>query len=193
MKKFIAVLFLFLLLVPTQVFAHSKMTESSPEADATITQSPEKITIAFNTTIASMSTFQLLNEQQEEQAVSNIEAKDHELIGEVTTPLQNGVYTVQYQIIGADGHAIDGSYQFTVNAEEVAPTTEPTTEPSTEPSNDSEGNTEPTAEPTVEPSVSDAPDQNAVSTEKDSNNTWIFVVIGIIIILIIVFAMRKRK
>lgn len=187
-KKIVMLLCLLLVLAPTQVFAHSTVTESSPAADATVDQSPEKITIAFNTTISSMSTFTVLNAEQVEQEVSNIAVNDHELSGDISAPLANGIYTVQYQIIGADGHAVEGNYQFTVEAaaaETPAPTetTEPeaTVEPSAEPS------------PSVEPSPDVTNDNTTTTDDEKGTQVWPFIVIGIIIVLAIIFAMRKRK
>ncbi|MCR8655759.1 copper resistance CopC family protein [Paenibacillus endoradicis] len=186
MKKTIWLLCLLLLLVPTQVFAHSKVTESSPAADATVDSSPEKITIAFNSTIASMSTFKLFNENNEEQVVDNISVAEHELTGDVSSPLANGVYTVQYNIIGADGHAIDGSYSFTIAATEATPT--PTEEVTTTTT------PEVTIEPTVEPTSTPIVDTDSTTdTKSDKNQVWPFIIIGLIIVAAVAFAMKKRK
>ena len=187
MKKTIWLLCLLLLFVPTQVFAHSKVTESTPAADATIDSTPEKITIAFNTTIASMSTFKLFNENNEAQVVENISVNEHQLSGDIPSTLVNGVYTVQYNIIGADGHAIDGNYSFTIEASEETPTpTEETTEP--------EETVAPTVEPSNEPTTTPNVDSDQTSdTKSDKNQVWPYIVIGLIIVAAVAFAMKKRK
>lgn len=182
LKKAIWLLCLLLLLVPTQVFAHSKLTESYPAADATLGQSPEKITIAFNTTIASMSTFKLFNENNEEQPVDNIVAAEHELSGDITQKLDSGIYSVQYNIVGADGHAIEGSYSFTVAA---APET--TVTPSEEPEVTA------TPEPSIEPTPSTTADVEPANDKKDNSASWPYIIIGVIIVGAVIFALRKRK
>ena len=35
------------------------------------------------------------------------------------SPLDNGTYTVEWKIIGADGHPIQGTYSFMVNQDEL--------------------------------------------------------------------------
>ncbi|HIW34752.1 MAG TPA: copper resistance protein CopC [Candidatus Paenibacillus intestinavium] len=188
MKKTVWLLCLLLLLVPTQIFAHSKVTESTPAADATVDSTPEKITIAFNTTIATMSTFKLFNENNEVQVVDNISVSEHELSGDIPSNLENGVYTVNYNIIGADGHAIDASYSFTINAPEATPA--PTEETATEP----EVTIEPTVEPTVAPTVSPSAEaEQATEPEAKKNKIWPYIVIGLIIGAAVAFAAKKRK
>lgn len=187
MKKTVWLLCLLLLFAPTQVFAHSKITESSPAADATIDSAPEKITIAFNTTIASMSTFKLFNENNEQQVVDNISVSEHELTGEISSALANGVYTVQYNIIGADGHAIDGNYSFTIEAPEATPT------PTEDAVNEPEETVAPTVEPTIEPTSTPIVDTEQTTTTSKKNQLWPYIVIGLIIGAAIAFAMKKRK
>jgi len=189
-------------LMPFQAFAHSKMTESIPVDNETVSESPERISLKYNTSISSVSTFTLVNENGEEQTVDNIAVNDNELSGDVAAELANGTYTVQWNIIGADGHAIEGTSTFTVQATELAPT---------DAANDTEQDTataEPDAEPSVEPSIEPTPEATAqassdnssdVATEDNQADTskssfmWPYVVIGILIIAAVVFAMRKRK
>ena len=176
-------------MVPTQIFAHSKVTESTPAADATVDSTPEKITIAFNTTIATMSTFKLFNENNEVQVVDNISVSEHELSGDIPSNLENGVYTVNYNIIGADGHAIDGSYSFTINAPEAAPA--PTEEAS---NSEPEATIEPTVEPTVAPTASPSAEaEPTTEPEAKKNQIWPYIVIGLIIGAAVAFAAKKRK
>lgn len=198
MKKIIVLCCVLFMLMPFQAFAHSKMTESIPADTETVSESPERISLKYNTSISSVSTFTLVNENGEEQQVDNITVNDNELSGDVAAVLANGAYTVQWNIIGADGHAIEGVSTFTVQAAEEAPTDAVTDteqdsdadEPSTEPS------AEPTPEATVQPSADASSDAATTDTQSDSTKStlmWPYVVIGILIIAAVVFAMRKRK
>lgn len=185
-------------LMPFQAFAHSKLTESIPADNETISESPERISLKFNTSISSVSTFTLVNEGGEEQQVDNIAVNDNELSGDVIAVLANGTYSVKWNIIGADGHAIEGASSFTVQAAEAEPTNDAnsaeqgteTTEPDTAPS------AEPTPEATVQPSAdtsSDVATENTPSDSSKSTAVWPYVIIGVLIIAVVVFAMRKRK
>lgn len=195
MKKMMLLCCVLFMLMPVQVFAHSKLTESTPAADETIAESPTQISMKYNTTISSVSTFTLVNEAGEVQQVDNISVNHDELTGEVSSPLANGVYTVEWNIIGADGHPIEGNYSFTVQAAEPEPTA--AVEPETD-AVEPEENATPTPDTDVEPEETNAADSNQQVTEQteaanNSTNVWPYVVIGILIVAAVAFAMRKRK
>ncbi|MCM3632401.1 MULTISPECIES: copper resistance CopC family protein [Paenibacillus] len=207
MKKILMLCVILFVLMPVQAFAHSKLTESIPAEQETLSESPAQISLKYNTSISSVSTFTLVNESGEEQQVDNISVNDNELSGEVQGTLANGNYSIEWNIIGADGHAIKGTTAFTVQAAEPEPTetasnteqdtdaTEPTEEPI-----DEQTAEEPTAEPSPEAtpetstdtSATDVTEEAAPASEK-SAAVWPYVVIGLIIIAVVAFAMRKRK
>lgn len=189
-------------LMPVQAFAHSKLTESVPAESETLSESPARISLKYNTSISSVSTFTLINESGEEQQVENLSVNDNELSGEVTATLANGNYTIEWNIIGADGHAIKGTTAFTVQAAEPEATDIPSgtdqdtdaVEPTTEP--DAEPTPEPTPQATAETSTdtdSAAVTGDASSDSDKSATVWPYVVIGLIIVAVVAFAMRKRK
>jgi cobalamin biosynthesis Mg chelatase CobN len=116
---------------------------------------------------------------------------------------------VDWTIIGADGHTINGSYAFTVNAAvqeetatpEAAPSSEPSAESSTEPSVAPEGaSTDGASTDGGEGGVGNAasPSDNnvekAATPEKSSTGSIIaFVIIGIAVCAAVVLLLRKRK
>lgn len=56
--------------------------------------------------------------------VDDIAVEDNILSGTLSTPLENGDYSVNWNIIGADGHLINGEVPFSVEM----PASENTTE-----------------------------------------------------------------
>ncbi|WP_449444109.1 copper resistance CopC family protein [Ureibacillus acetophenoni] len=55
--------------------------------------------------------FTLLNSNGESISVANISVNGNVLSGSLTDPLENGVYTVDWSVIGGDGHLIEDSFQ----------------------------------------------------------------------------------
>lgn len=188
MKKILPLLLLFLLVLPSIASAHSKMTTSMPQADSTETVSPEQISMEFNTDIESISTFQLFNEQNEEVAIEQITVDGHTLSGQPAAPLDNGLYKVEWSIIGADGHAIKGEYSFTVDAPVVEATPEPTPVVEDE---EPAGEVEPT--PTVEPSTPTELEKEEPAQSKSSTSTVLIIIVAAVVVLAIIFVSRKRK
>jgi methionine-rich copper-binding protein CopC len=204
MKRVLPLILVFLLLLPGAALAHSRLEQSVPASDSVLDNSPSVIEMTFNTKIEKLSSFKLLDENGEQVETERTEVDNDTLSGKVKEPLGNGTYTVDWTIIGADGHTINGSYAFTVNAAvqeetatpEAAPSSEPSAEPSTEPSAAPDNTSTDGGEGSggIAGSPSDNSVENAASPEKSSTTSIItFVIIGIIVCAVVVLLLRRRK
>ncbi|MDQ0061328.1 copper resistance CopC family protein [Paenibacillus harenae] len=197
MKKILLLLLAALWLVPGVASAHSKLETAVPEKDSTVAVSPQSIVLSYNTKIEDLSNLKLFNAAGEQIATDKAVVDDKSMSAAVQSELPSGIYTVKWTIIGADGHAVEGEYAFTVQAAEptVAPvatdtpaaTSAPTTAPTTEPS------------ATNSPSETAAPDTGAGYEDDSGNNggngmtTAVIVIGAIIVIAAIVLLARRRK
>ncbi|WP_075619140.1 copper resistance CopC family protein [Paenisporosarcina indica] len=190
MKK-IFLTILFFVLFSNSVSAHSTIINSTPSDGETVKEQLSVIDMQFNTSIENMSTFTLKDVSGGEIPV-NTSVNGDRLSGTVESPLQNGEYTVDWNIIGDDGHPITGSYSFSVALPESQISTPETSKPDEEsaiienkvPANDEESEA-------IENKASADSDNDAGS----SNN---FMTIGIVvlaaIVVITLFSMvRKSK
>lgn len=193
MKKIIALLCVLFVLMPAQVFAHSKLTESSPAADTVVTTSPEQISLTFNTTISSASRITLLNENGDKLAVDNITVNEDTISAQPAEALDNGSYTVTWNIIGADGHAVEGNISFQVELEEAVEPTATTEEAAKAEEQATEATEEPAATeaPVATQAAELQPKDEEVSV--DEQPIWPYIVIGIVVVAIVGLALRKRK
>ena len=57
----------------------------------------------------------VLNSNGESVALGNFVIEDDEMWATFLQPLENGDYKVEWKIIGADGHPIEGEFSFSVN------------------------------------------------------------------------------
>jgi methionine-rich copper-binding protein CopC len=99
--------------LPLSAFAHSELETAQPAEGEKVTTDLEVINLTFSTKIESLSTMKLKNGNQEIPLQMSIE--DNQMTGKMTKPLDNGTYTVEYRIIGADSHVIEGNYDFSVD------------------------------------------------------------------------------
>lgn len=190
MKRILLIVMALIWLVPAAAMAHSKLESAIPAQEATVEASPEQITMVFNTKIEKLSNFKLFNEAGEQIETAKAEVNGDTMMGKVTSPLENGAYTVKWTIIGADGHSVEGEYGFKVDAAiEASPSPSPETEHSETPKSEA---TSPaaTAEPTVTPT-------DSTESEETNHNTSYtpYVVIGGIILLaaVLLALLRRRK
>ncbi|MGA0119506.1 MAG: copper resistance CopC family protein [Candidatus Nanopelagicaceae bacterium] len=122
MKKLFLILFLLFLISPAS--AHTSLVSSLPESGAVLNEVPSKVRLKFNEDLLLVDTknpnrIEVINGIG--QVVSGMTMVDGP---EIYTPLDlsfepSGEYTVKYRVVSADGHPIEGEYQFTVASPEV--------------------------------------------------------------------------
>ncbi|WP_172656831.1 copper resistance CopC family protein [Domibacillus robiginosus] len=180
MKKLFVFLFGLLFLFSSTVSAHTGLESSSPADGDTITDSIQDLSLTFETPIEQESTFTLQNDAGE-VALENVQVNNNVLSGSAAVPLENGSYTVNWRIVGEDGHLIEGTYGFTVAAEQ---TEEPAQEAAPE-------------EADEEITTDQANEQPAADVQEEESTSFSMpIVIGIIVVvalLAIILLMRKGK
>ena len=173
MKKILWMTIACVLLFSNNVLAHTGLESSTPAQGSTITEQLNEIRLTFLTKIEETSSFTLTNSSDEEIEVEGITVNDDLLTGNVTESLENGAYQINWKIIGADGHPMEGIIDFVLDAPEEVEAVEPTTESNEE--------VEPIESNTEEIGTTVEADQEE---EESSNST-----VGIIIVLVIIVAL----
>jgi copper resistance protein C len=167
-------LFVFVLNLPSSVFAHSDLESATPAEGEKVTTDLEAVVLTFSTRIESLSTMKLKNEKEEIPLQISIE--DNQMTGKMNNRLDNGNYTVEYKIIGADGHVIERNYTFSVDRPKQA-------QPEDQPDKKNQDQTEQTL-----------PEQD--KKEQPSNPSYFApLTIGLVIVIAIVsfFVFRKKS
>ena len=201
-KLFITILLVFSL--NGHAFAHTGLESSSPQNGETISEEIQQIILTFETKIEQTSTIRLKSADGTEIPVKEISINDNQMVGNLEAPLDHGDYQVLWNIIGADGHPIEGTFTFSVNK----PDTEEDSnlEEANTPSQ-SENNTEVTDNPSTNQTEADEETPKIISDTSDETQTdasssqqsqlpsyLIPVVIGILAIVIAAsFILMKRK
>ncbi|MCR2804805.1 copper resistance CopC family protein [Paenibacillus soyae] len=190
MKRLMLILIAAMVCVfPATAMAHSKLESATPAVSSKVDASPQTIEMVFNTKIEKISNFKLFNEAGQEIETGDSNVNGDTMTGTVPTPLENGAYTVKWTIIGADSHAVEGEYSFTVEAP-VAPSEAPSQAPSAEP----------TVAPSPEASVTPAPSEAASEPESEEDplksltSSPLAAVVGIAAVgAVLVIMLRRRK
>ncbi|RWZ50176.1 copper resistance protein CopC [Halobacillus fulvus] len=102
--------------------AHTSMVEGTPGDGETMNETVSDVTITFNTTVEEGSTLSIEDSSGTITEPESVEVSGEQLKASFASPLSNGNYTVNWEIIGADGHLIENQYSFTIEGvvEEVA-------------------------------------------------------------------------
>mgnify|MGYP006096842075 FL=1 len=110
----LVVCLLFTLVIPATAFAHTALTEAMPGDGAMVKQGPAHINLTFNG-LVKLVKLELMGVGHEMPTnfESNSEAKNAFMIE--TPGMHPGAFTVNWAVIGEDGHTVADSYSFTVD------------------------------------------------------------------------------
>jgi copper resistance protein C len=195
-----------------------RLSSSNPTEGQVVTENLEQITLDFATTIEELSKMELVKDGNK-VALGEIKVENKQLIGRISKPLENGSYTIQWKIVGEDGHPINGEINFGVQTdqnqshnnpvtpEEKQGTQEENTQTDKEEQNSVEQNN---ASDTVEQKPADGSDNHHGTTESkeepkteqpeavnettSSSNAPLYVSIAALIagLLSLVISLKKR-
>lgn len=113
-KKISLIASMLFFLLGTTVLAHSHLETSSPLNGEVLTQPLKDITLTFETTLESTSTFTLEDTKGTAIPLSKVSIVGNKLIGSLNNELPNGGYKIHWKIIGTDGHPLEGDIPFSV-------------------------------------------------------------------------------
>lgn len=113
----LSVVWLFLLCTPA--LAHARLLEKYPAEEATLAKPPEQVQLRFNEPIeAEFSPLKVSDQQgnRVDEDNARISSNDATLLVIDLTKLPKGSYTVEWRVTSADGHPVNGTYRFAVDA-----------------------------------------------------------------------------
>lgn len=192
-RGMIAILTL-LFLLPHAAFAHTGLKSSNPENNQTVTEQPKEMTLEFNTDIEPVSKFEVVDGAGTPYKVSDMKVNKSQMVGTMDEPLPNGVYTVNWKIIGQDGHPINGSFSFKV---EISPSETPSpsaTETASASSPSPSASSSPEAQSPIASPQTEADSSGSASLAASSNASWIFLgLAAFVLVAFIAIAIVRRK
>ncbi|ANU16250.1 hypothetical protein BBI11_03915 [Planococcus maritimus] len=204
MKKTLILLSI-LLVLPMTAHAHSVLESSTPAEGSIVDEALEQVVLDFSAGIEQGSDMTMT---MDGTAVdfSEVAVMDDQLIGTPAQELEDGSYVVEYDVLSQDGHPIQGSLAFELQAgEEEAATEEPAeeatqeeqAEEATEATDDQEAEEAEAAE-SEETEASDMEQASSGEPEapsEDAGSSMTLIIAGIAIILLIsaVVLMRRKR
>lgn len=163
-----AIILLGLIALPNLIYAHSALVSAVPTNTEPSKTEVTQIELKFNTSIEPFSNMKVKDDAGNAYSLKKTSTDGKLLTGTLEEPLKNGKYSVDWHIIGADGHAIKGSYSFAVSIPEPIPT-----EIASPSASETQGQatSEPIISdaPKISPSETPTPAETPISTETASN------------------------
>lgn len=183
MRYTIVLVFLLLFVVPFEVQAHTYLSSSVPEEGTVIETSLQDVTLSFKTDIDAISTMKIVTNNGDTVPFEKLNVMQRELKGRLTQPLENGTYTIEWKIVGEDGHPISGTVPFEVQLTEVTNNSESLEDESMD------------RQEKAASVQTDQTSSNSDSSVSNSSNLLITLLVsglGVIAILSLGYLLRKR-
>lgn len=180
MSKALSFVVLLFVLSASPVFAHTHLEASDPEENTIVTEPLDGIMLYFDTTIEESAVVELQTEDGTPIGLENITVHNNELSADIVEPLENGIYTINWDIIGVDGHPMEDSISFEVDIEETKEEEQIQTDEPAE-SADQAGEDQ------------EAPNNEVENTTAEDSNTLLVTILLIAIIAVIVIVLLRRK
>jgi methionine-rich copper-binding protein CopC len=108
-----------LLLSCGPVLAHARLVETYPADGETLAESPEQVQLRFNEPVeAAFDSIEVYDQEGDrvDEEDARVSPEDRRLLVADLGELSEGSYTAEWRIASADGHPIDGEYEFAMNA-----------------------------------------------------------------------------
>ncbi|WP_027724208.1 copper resistance CopC family protein [Tuberibacillus calidus] len=116
MKKFVAILCLFLL-IPNMASAHAELVDSQPKQGETVKQAVDALTLDFSEEVKAFKNFSLTDENGKAVPAVTPSVSGKKVTVNLQKPLADGNYIAKWEIVAADGHQSKGQLTFTVGEE----------------------------------------------------------------------------
>ncbi|SDN47638.1 copper resistance protein CopC [Bacillus sp. OK048] len=195
MKKLILFLLCTIIFVPTIVSAHTSLSSSNPAEGQVVTEALEQITLTYATTIEELSTMNLLKDGNK-LSFEEIKIDNKQMIGTISKPLENGSYTIQWNILGEDGHPIKGEINFVVQMDQSQTEIPVAPDEDKEKQGDNSQTTENKPNKIEQETANDTVKITENNDTKSSSSMLVPIAIGLIVIfgiVLLVFTGKKKR
>jgi methionine-rich copper-binding protein CopC len=110
--------------VPAVASAHVHLVSTSPESRASLDDAPDEVTLTFDGELDPAASGFTVHGQGGVEVGSgevDLDVADRNVLRGAVTITEPGVYTVEWTVLGTDGHEITGSFSFGYATDEEIP------------------------------------------------------------------------
>ena len=122
MKRFIPVAAAAAIVTTTMslpAFAHSELTDSTPTDGEVVKESIDEVSITFSGKIEKGSDMTVTDSEGDTMETKELTIENTKMTVAFEEPLDNDTYNVDWNVLSGDGHPVEGTYSFSVDANEV--------------------------------------------------------------------------
>ena len=114
-------------------YAHSSMVEQFPKGNATISELPSEVKLTFDEELLDLgsgNSVTVRNPEGKEISIGATTLLSSNISRELSASTMPGRYSVSYRVVSADGHVVEGNYQFILKTKSESKSSTPVAVPS---------------------------------------------------------------
>ena len=114
-------------------FAHSSMIEQFPKGNSIISEMPQEVKLTFDEELLDLgsgNSVTVRNPEGKEITFGTTTLFSSNISRELTASTMPGEYSVSYRVVSADGHVVEGTYQFILKSKSESKSSIPAAVPS---------------------------------------------------------------
>ena len=114
-------------------FAHSSMIEQFPKGNSIISEMPQEVKLTFDEELLDLgsgNSVRVRNPDGKEVTTGATKLLGSNISRELTASTMPGKYSVSYRVVSADGHVVEGTYQFILKSKSESKSSIPAAVPS---------------------------------------------------------------
>ena len=97
--------------------AHPRLLNATPAADGTVSAAPNMVTLRFNERLELAFSSVIIRDaegKQVDKMDASVDKSDRRILKVSVPPLAPGMYKVEWQVMSADTHKVEGDFKFRV-------------------------------------------------------------------------------
>ena len=98
-------------------FAHAHLVRATPAEGGAVNEAPAEVTLKFNERLEPKFSSAAIRDsagKQVDKADAHVDKADRTVVRVSLPPLEPGVYTVEWRVMSADSHKVNGNFTFKV-------------------------------------------------------------------------------
>lgn len=177
-------------LAAPRAFAHDALAEASPADGAVLDQPPQEVVLTFTGELLEMNPAIIVSDSSGQSLTDNSLRIDAQTATLPLPDLVDGDYQVDWSVVSSDGHRIQGSYEFSVEAAQESEQSQQVPE---------EDNQEETAQasPSADQTPTPEPDTDSAAGQEPADSgglpTWTIIVLALVVLGAAVAALTARR
>ncbi|MDQ0338487.1 LPXTG-motif cell wall-anchored protein [Caldalkalibacillus uzonensis] len=176
------------------VKAHTYLESSTPADGETVEEEIQSVELTFDTQVQDVIKVEIISDANNVIDIDKLQYDGRQVIAFLPHTLDNGHYTVNWEIVSEDGHITNGAFSFTVEADMPESPEEGTSADDPDTTETTEESAGPEADEQVAPDGEGTLEEDVQQNEVDQNNSFLpWLGLVLVVIAVVGYVLWRKR